>query len=194
MPVYQIQLSYLHLFYTKYIHQNHTLLKKKNPQASIMGNLQCLFIFINTDAITMTHFIWINGGFGATLLDEFKHFLPGRLESTICSTQEDYRPQRVMQQLHTISRQRQGEHQFISPFRGMYNCFFFTWMCFARNSRKVPFSKDRKSLAWKCLSNFFSNAAMCAKVKVEFWDDKLSLMNCFNLAERQSRSWAWRGH
>lgn len=61
-------------------------------------------------------------------------------------------------------------------------------MCFDRNSRKVPFPKHRKSLTWKCLINFFSNDVMLANVKVEFWDDKLSLINFFNCAVKQNRA------
>lgn len=41
-------------------------------------------------------------------------------------------------------------------------------MLFTKNSRKLPFSKDRKSFTWKCSDSFFSKEAMCAKVIAEF--------------------------
>lgn len=59
-------------------------------------------------------------------------------------------------------------------------------MCLTRNSRKFPCSKERKSLTWKCLANFFSKDARWSKVKVEFWEDTLSLMYCLTLAARHS--------
>lgn len=65
----------------------------------------------------MTHFIWISGGFAATLLDEFKQILSGS-QTMICSTQKNYRPQCVLQQLHT-TRHRQSGYNFISLFHGL---------------------------------------------------------------------------
>lgn len=62
----------------------------------------------------MTHFIWISGDFAATLLDEFKHILSGS-QATICSTQKNYRPQCVLQQLHTTQHKQSG-YNFISLF------------------------------------------------------------------------------
>lgn len=59
-------------------------------------------------------------------------------------------------------------------------------MCLTRNSRKFPCSKERKSFTWKCLANFFSKDARWSKVKVEFWEDTLSLMYCLTLAARHS--------
>lgn len=69
----------------------------------------------------MTHFLWISGGFFATLLDEFKNILSGMPETTICTTQKNYRAQRVLQQLHT-TRKGQSGYNFSLRFQGMYKC------------------------------------------------------------------------
>lgn len=78
----------------------------------------------------MTHFIWISGGFEATLLDEFKQILSGS-QTTICSTQKNYRPQIVLQQLHT-TQHRQSGYNFITVSRGcrkvQVNTFFFFFL------------------------------------------------------------------
>lgn len=71
-------------------------------------------------------------------------------------------------------------------------CNNFTWVCLTRNSKKLPCSKERKSLTWKFLVNFFSKEAMWAKVKVEFWEDRLSLRYCFTSAERHREDKVWQ--
>lgn len=75
-----------------------------------------LYRFYNS-VMKVTHLIWISRGFAATLLDEFKHILSGS-QTTICSTQKNYRPQCVLQQLHT-TQHRQSRCNYISLFHGL---------------------------------------------------------------------------
>lgn len=57
----------------------------------------------------MTHFIWISGGYVATLVDELKHVLSGGSETTArkfhaTTAENQSRPQCVLQQLHETNR------------------------------------------------------------------------------------------
>lgn len=80
----------------------------------------------------MTYLIWISGGFETTLLNEFKHILSGS-QTTICSTQKNYRPQCVLQQLHTTDKAGTIlSHCFVGCRMVQVNTFFLFYLSVLR--------------------------------------------------------------